>query len=194
MSLFLFVGLDSDDHLDLGHVARVQKFHGPFFGLYAYNCGARFGPQFTPFSLGVNLYTPVPSAKVLPVLAHFTKRHGCVPNRKDFSGRLRCSRKAAECWAGFIEARPELVDEWAQRYLTEPLLGALPVCSHPTTSRVQCLTDSGETDVHLMMRRKKELPMWPWPENSLFEIVSRCRERARCVYTTYVRSQRGISG
>ena len=46
MSLFLFVGLDSDDHLDLGHVAQVQKFHGPFFGLYAYNCGARFGPQF----------------------------------------------------------------------------------------------------------------------------------------------------
>src|SRR5271169_5347342 len=35
--VFLFVGLDSDDHLDLVLVAQVQKFHGPFFGLYAYN-------------------------------------------------------------------------------------------------------------------------------------------------------------
>ena len=45
MSSGLF-GLDSDDHLDLVLVAQVQKFHGPFFGLYAYNCGALFGPQF----------------------------------------------------------------------------------------------------------------------------------------------------
>jgi len=40
-------------------------------------------------------------------------------------------------------------------------------------------------------RKLNRLWLWLGAHN---EIVSRYRERARCVYTTYVRSQKGISG